>query len=168
MPRLSSRRSRSVALVLWVLALALPHGARGPVSAHLRTAPLPGHAGLRPLRSRRDVDVEHATLGYARASTFIPGTNMPGEAGGAAWVFLLPSLELDLVLCLGAPSAAALRTLARGADEVVVCCGRRERWALRRRGIARVRVGTPGAPPAHQPDLGVVSGCRAAEADPRL
>ena len=92
---------------------------------------------------------------------------MRGESGGAAWMFLLPSLQLGLVLCVGAPSAAAMRSLARRADEVMVCCGRRERWRVRRRGIAGVRVVPPGALPARTPDLVVVSGC-AGHSDPRL
>jgi hypothetical protein len=116
--------------------------------------------------------VESAVLGHARASAFIPGTNLRGESGGAAWLFLLPSLELGLVLCVGAPSAAGLRTLASVADEVVVCGGRRDRWAVRRRcaraGVTGVRALAPGALPASRPDLVVVSGDDSLAADPRL
>jgi Phosphotransferase enzyme family len=112
--------------------------------------------------ARSDVDAEHAVLGHARARAFIPGTNLRGQSGGAAWLFLLPSLELGLVVCLGAPSAAALRTLAGIADEVVVCGGRRDRWAARRRcgraGIAGVQVVAPTGLPERRPDLVVVTG----------
>jgi Phosphotransferase enzyme family len=114
------------------------------------------------------VDAEHAVLGHARASAFIPGTNLRGQAGGAAWLFLLPNLELGLVLCMGAPSAAALRTLAGMADELVVCGDRRERWMARRRcaraRIAGVQVVAPAALPGRPPDLVVVSGDGADEA----
>jgi Phosphotransferase enzyme family len=135
------------------------------MAAHLRSAPLPGHVRLRVTRSRTGA-LEKAVLGHARASAFIPGTNLRGDTGGAAWLFLLPSLELGRVLCIGAPSAAALRTLGRLADELVVCGGRRERWVARRRcaraGIRQVQVLSPGAVPARRADLAVVSGKDAA------
>lgn len=47
------------------------------------------------------------------ATTFVPGTNLKGDVAGANWTFLLPSLELDHVLCLGRPSKAAWATLTR-------------------------------------------------------
>ncbi len=47
------------------------------------------------------------------ATEFIPGTNRRWQVTGANWTFLLPSLELDRVLCIGAPSAPALATLTR-------------------------------------------------------
>src|SRR5256885_5002322 len=52
----------------------------------------------------------------------------------------LPSLELGLVLCVGAPSSATLRTLSRLADEVVV-----------------VGPGLPRVLPARRPDLVLMS-----------
>ena len=39
------------------------------------------------------------------ATTFVPGTNLKGEVAGANWSFLLPSLELEQILCLGTPPA---------------------------------------------------------------
>ena len=50
---------------------------------------------------------------------FRPGTNVKGDVGGANWSYLLPSLELDRVVCLGRPSRPALATLA-GLGEVTV------------------------------------------------
>ncbi|MFL5805325.1 MAG: phosphotransferase [Roseiflexaceae bacterium] len=56
------------------------------------------------------------------ATEFVPGTNLKGNVAGANWTFLLPSLELDLIVCVGVPPAAALTTLARlGRDVAVVC-----------------------------------------------
>ena len=147
---------------------------------HLRSAPLPGHVRLHGSRSRgssgslsrSEADVESAVLGYARTSGFVPATNLRGESGGAAWLFLLPSLELGLVLCVGPPSAAGLRTFAEMADEVVVCGGRRERWRVRRccarLGLTGIAALAPGALPKRRADLIVVSGNDPRAADPRL
>lgn len=52
---------------------------------------------------------------------FVPGSNLKGTVGGANWCFLLPSLELGRIVCLGRPSTPALATLARLGDEVTVC-----------------------------------------------
>jgi hypothetical protein len=48
------------------------------------------------------------------------GTNLKGEASGAAWTYLLDSLEVGRLLCLGVPSPASRRTLERVAGELVV------------------------------------------------
>ncbi|MGH3092871.1 MAG: methyltransferase domain-containing protein, partial [Gaiellaceae bacterium] len=50
-----------------------------------------------------------------------PGSNVKGAVAGANWCFLLPSLDLGRIVCLGPPSPAALRTLVRLGDEVAVC-----------------------------------------------
>ena len=55
------------------------------------------------------------------ATDFTPGTNVKGEVVGANWSFLLPSLELTRVLCMGMPSAGTLLALARFSQEVIVC-----------------------------------------------
>jgi Phosphotransferase enzyme family len=52
---------------------------------------------------------------------FAPGSNGKGAVGGANWCFLLPSLDLGRIVCLGRPSPAGLTTLAGLADEVAVC-----------------------------------------------
>jgi hypothetical protein len=48
------------------------------------------------------------------------GTNLKGDASGAAWTYLLDSLEVGRLLCLGVPSSASRRTLERVAGELVV------------------------------------------------
>jgi Phosphotransferase enzyme family len=62
----------------------------------------------------------------------VPGSNLKGRVAGANWWFLLPSLAVERVVCLGTPSAATLVNLARMSDEVVVSARRR-----RARGIGR-------------------------------
>ena len=59
------------------------------------------------------------------ATTFVPGTNLKGEVAGANWTFLLPSLELDAIVCLGMPSAGALTTLSR-LGQVTIIVGKEE------------------------------------------
>lgn len=50
----------------------------------------------------------------------LPGSNLKGNAAGAAWTYLLDSLELDSVMCVGRPGHAALGTLERIARHVIV------------------------------------------------
>jgi len=66
--------------------------------------------------------VDAALLETTLATEFVPGTNVKGRVAGANWSFLLPSLEARLVVALGEPAPAALRTLARLAARVVVLC----------------------------------------------
>jgi hypothetical protein len=73
-----------------------------------------------------------STLAATGGSSFAPGTNLRGTGRGASWYFLLPSLELGRVVCLGSPSKAALTTLGRSGAEIVVCAGRRQLEGLRR------------------------------------
>ena len=49
-----------------------------------------------------------------------PATNLRDQVAGASWSFLLPSLELGRVVCVGTVSAAELATLARIGREVLV------------------------------------------------
>lgn len=44
---------------------------------------------------------------------FVPGTNLVGELGCVDWRFLLPSFELDNLLCIGIPPANTLAVLSR-------------------------------------------------------
>lgn len=53
------------------------------------------------------------------ATEFVPGTNRRGQVAGANWTFLLPSRELELVVCLGLPAAAELTTLS-GLGQVAI------------------------------------------------
>ncbi len=82
------------------------------------------------------------------ATTFIPGTNLKWKVAGANWTFLLPSLELEQVVCFGAPPSTTLATLSRvGQDVAVICANARQvRWAraaIRRCRAANVRLITP-------------------------
>jgi Phosphotransferase enzyme family len=63
---------------------------------------------------------------------FAPGSNVKGAVGGANWCFLLPSLDLGRVVCLGRPSPAGLTTLAGLADQVTVCAPADDLSRLRR------------------------------------
>src|SRR5690606_25725602 len=56
---------------------------------------------------------ERTMLERTLSTQFVPGTNLRGEVTGANWIYLLPSLELEHILCLGAPSSASLAALAR-------------------------------------------------------
>lgn len=58
-------------------------------------------------------------------AALIPGSNLKGAVAGANWWFLLPSLAVERVVCLGTPTAATLVALSRMSDEVVVCAQRR-------------------------------------------
>jgi hypothetical protein len=69
-------------------------------------------------------------LDAAAGPRFTPGSNLPGERG-ASWCFVLPSLELGRIVCLGAPTRDTLITLARLRAEVVVCAPRRKLKRLR-------------------------------------
>jgi len=82
------------------------------------------------------------------ATEFIPSTNLKGEVAGANWSFLLPSLDLDRIICFGVPSSkgypARLISLARLCSELVVICADEHVAqviddASRRHGLANVR-----------------------------
>src|SRR5262245_4417923 len=85
------------------------------------------------------------------ATEFVPGTNLKGNVAGANWSFLLPSLELERVVCVGVSSAASLSTLSRIGREVLVICERAAECAqidaiCRQRGLGNVRaIGADGS-----------------------
>ena len=54
------------------------------------------------------------------AALEIPAMNLRGRVAGASWSYLLPSLELGRVVCVGPVSAAELATLARIGREVLL------------------------------------------------
>ena len=64
-------------------------------------------------------------LDFTRASSYEPGTNLRGEQADTTWLFILPSLELERVLCVGSPSAGTLATLTPLAGEVSSASARR-------------------------------------------
>lgn len=57
-------------------------------------------------------------LDFTRASSYEPGTNLRGEQADTTWLFILPSLEVERVLCIGSPSAGTLATLTPLAGRV--------------------------------------------------
>jgi SAM-dependent methyltransferase len=71
-------------------------------------------------------------LGTELETRFAPGSNVKGAVGGANWCFLLPSLDLGRIVCLGRPSPAGLTTLADLGDEVGVCAPANDLSRLRR------------------------------------
>jgi aminoglycoside phosphotransferase (APT) family kinase protein len=54
------------------------------------------------------------------STSFVPGTNLTGGLACASWRFLLPSLHLEKILCLGIPPAATLSVLSTMSDETIV------------------------------------------------
>jgi SAM-dependent methyltransferase len=85
-------------------------------------------ARLTRVLEREDV----AALDNELEVRFAPGSNVKGAVGGASWCFLLPSLDLGRIICLGSPSPAGLATLASLGDEVAVCAPRHDLRRLRR------------------------------------
>jgi hypothetical protein len=78
------------------------------------------------------------------ATEFVPGTNLKGNVAGANWSFLLPSLELERIVCVGVSSGAALATLSRVGREVLVVCERAQQAeqvgaVSRQRGLTNVQ-----------------------------
>jgi hypothetical protein len=56
------------------------------------------------------------------AIDYRPASNLKGTVTGANWTFLLPTLEIESILCLGVPPASTLATLGRIARTVLVAC----------------------------------------------
>ncbi len=68
-------------------------------------------------------------LATTLATEFVPASNLRGEAAGAAWRYLLPTMEPGRVLCVGRLPAPTLETLARESLEVTVVTSARDRVA---------------------------------------
>jgi hypothetical protein len=64
-------------------------------------------------------------LDQVLADRVVPGTNVKGDMAGANWTFLLPSLELAHVVCLGLPTPAETRTFRRLAPNLTILDPRR-------------------------------------------
>ncbi len=54
--------------------------------------------------------------------SYKPGTNVKGEVTGANWTFMLPSMELDHLVCLGVPDEDVISVLARVGQQVTLLC----------------------------------------------
>ncbi|MBI5031559.1 MAG: phosphotransferase [Chloroflexi bacterium] len=52
------------------------------------------------------------------ATNFVAGSNLKGCAAGANWTFLLPRLELEQIVCIGALPLTSLPTLSRLGQQV--------------------------------------------------
>ncbi|MGH2995982.1 MAG: phosphotransferase [Gaiellaceae bacterium] len=107
-----------------------------------------------------------SALETTRESRFVPGSNLKGAVAGANWWFLLPSLEVGRVVCLGAPTPAALATLARMSAEVVVSAPARSLQRIRgsvetdgRTDVRLVESGRGGAAPLPDASADVVVAC---------
>lgn len=62
------------------------------------------------------------------AAEFVPGTNLRGDVACADWRFLLPSLEINDLMCVGAIPLSTVGELSRSGSRVhVVLNGRRQR-----------------------------------------
>ncbi len=59
-------------------------------------------------------------LDVTLSSDSLVGSNLRGGASGGGWLYALPRLSYDNVVCLGAPSAATLTGLARAGGRVTV------------------------------------------------
>ncbi|MGH9037268.1 MAG: phosphotransferase [Acidimicrobiia bacterium] len=98
-------------------------------------------------------------LETAVATEFELGSNLRDSAAGAGWSFVLPSLQLERLICLGAPSEATLSTLTRLARSIVIWCpDRRHRRRLlalvEKRGWAHVAVEATLPEPPRSPEDG--------------
>ncbi len=65
---------------------------------------------------------QSGVLAVARSVSYTPGTNVKGEVSGANWTFMLPSMELDHVVCLGVPPEDVIPVLARVGRRVTLLC----------------------------------------------
>ncbi|MDH5244631.1 MAG: hypothetical protein OEX05_11915, partial [Chloroflexota bacterium] len=68
-------------------------------------------------------------LATTLATEFVPASNLRGQAAGAAWRYLLPTMEPGRVLCVGRLPAPTLETLARESLEVTVVTSATDRVA---------------------------------------
>ncbi len=59
-------------------------------------------------------------LDMTLATNFIPGNNLKGKAAGAAWLFLLPNIDLQRTVCVGNPLPSTLNILLSFSQELVL------------------------------------------------
>ena len=60
------------------------------------------------------------------ATQFVPGSNLRGDVTGANWSYLLPTLDLDRVVCWGIPPITTLAALTAVGRRVTVCADSRQ------------------------------------------
>jgi len=107
-------------------------------------------------------------LEAARATTFVPGSNLRSPSAGGAWLFLLPRLSFTRIVCVGLVQGSTLDALNRVGREVIVICPgrsslRRARAVARRRRLTAVRAivwGDEAKIPQGSADLIVISSAR--------
>lgn len=68
-------------------------------------------------------------------TNFTPGTNLTGGLASAAWRFLLPSLQLETIVCLEVPGKATLRVLAQHCRQLIVLSARAQKLQRRQQEI---------------------------------
>lgn len=68
---------------------------------------------------------------------FVPGTNLTGGLACASWRFLLPSLQLENVLCLEAPAIATLNVLSQHCKSLIVISTNADKLETARQKIER-------------------------------
>jgi hypothetical protein len=99
-------------------------------------------------------------LGTTLDARFVPGANR-GHAETENWLYLLPTLDLGHVVCLGVPNAVRLRSLSKASERVTVLGPRhqlQERRAVRRAGGASNVEFRADPPPVTAADAVVISG----------
>jgi hypothetical protein len=75
------------------------------------------------------------------AAVLAPASNLRAPVAGAAWTYLLETLHLGRVLCLGVPAPGTLSTLARLADRVTLVCSGRSAQGRAARYVASEQLG---------------------------
>ncbi|MDX1416293.1 MAG: aminoglycoside phosphotransferase family protein [Candidatus Promineifilaceae bacterium] len=54
------------------------------------------------------------------ATEFVPGVNLKGKVPGATWLYLLPHIDLQRTICLGAPRQSTIEVLTSFSHEVLL------------------------------------------------
>lgn len=61
------------------------------------------------------------------STEFIPGTNLTGGLASADWRYLLPSQELEDILCIGAPPVPALTVISKIGQQIYLVSKNKEK-----------------------------------------
>lgn len=76
-------------------------------------------------------------LEHTLKTEFIPGTNLTGGLASASWRFLLPSLQLENILCVEVPEIATLNVLSQHCAQLTVISTEARKLEAARQKIAR-------------------------------